>query len=56
ASHNCQFWELGREELEQPECVMAPHHQGAVIVPARQVGMERHWMDVALFGPARVAA
>jgi hypothetical protein len=28
------------------------HQKRAWIVPARQMGMPRHWMDVALFGPA----
>lgn len=28
------------------------HQKRAWIVPARQMGMQRHWMDVALFGPA----
>jgi len=55
ASHNRQFWELGQEDLEKPVRIM-PHPQGAVIVPARQVGMWRHWMDEALFGPARRVA
>jgi len=34
----------------------AEHQKRAWIVPARQIGMHRHWMDVALFGPAPGAA
>lgn len=30
------------------------HSKRAWVVPARQMGMQRHWMDVALFGPAHV--
>jgi hypothetical protein len=32
------------------------HSKRAWITPARQMGMKRHWMDEALFGPARGAA
>jgi predicted ArsR family transcriptional regulator len=34
----------------------AEHARRAWVVPARQVGMQRHWMDVALFGPAQQGA
>ncbi len=33
----------------------AEHQKRAWIVPARQMGMFRHWMDVALFEPAKGA-
>lgn len=41
---------------EAAEKVKAEHASRAWVVPARQVGMPRHWMDVALFGPAPGAA
>jgi predicted ArsR family transcriptional regulator len=47
-------WILGAEEGERED--HAPRTQGAVIVPAVQVGMWRDPLDVALFGPARGAA
>lgn len=31
----------------------AKHERRVWVVPARQIGMQRHWMDVALFGPAQ---
>jgi hypothetical protein len=49
------LWELGQEVPERLNSNgMRPH--GAVIVPARQVGMKRDPWDVALFGPAPTAA
>lgn len=45
------IWALGQEERDEDQEAHAPRH-GAVIVPAQQIGMFRHWMDVALFGPA----
>jgi DeoR/GlpR family transcriptional regulator of sugar metabolism len=48
-------WELGAEDPEKLHAT-AKRPIGAVIVPAQQVGMSRHWMDVALFGPAQGAA
>jgi hypothetical protein len=50
-----ELWDLGAEDASKLE-VHAMRPQGAVIVPAVQMGMARHWMDVALFGPARGAA
>jgi DNA-binding IclR family transcriptional regulator len=48
-------WELGQECAARLQANgMRPH--GAIVVPAVQVGMQRHWMDVALFGPAQGAA
>jgi hypothetical protein len=48
-------WELGTEDPAKLQKHEAKPH-GAVIVPARQVGMWRDPLDVALFGPAREAA
>jgi DNA-binding CsgD family transcriptional regulator len=45
-------WELGAEDPGKLN-VTEKRPIGAVIVPARQVGMWRDPLDVALFGPAR---
>lgn len=45
------LWELGVEHAAKLEA-HALRPQGVVIVPAVQMGMARHWRDVALFGPA----
>lgn len=50
------LWELGEETAppkRQPRVEEMQQRQASV--PARQVGMFRHWMDVALFGPAQGA-
>lgn len=31
----------------------AKHERRVWVAPARQIGMQRHWMDEALFGPAQ---
>lgn len=52
------LWTLGEEEAP-PKKIGKPVgelHARQATVPARQVGMFRHWMDVALFGPAQGAA
>ena len=48
-------WELGAEDPEKLN-VTEKRPIGAVVVPARQVGMWRDPLDVALFGPAQGAA
>jgi predicted ArsR family transcriptional regulator len=48
-------WILGADKDAQDESHPSRAH-GAVIVPARQVGMKRNPWDVALFGPAPTAA
>jgi hypothetical protein len=50
---NQQLWVLGLETKGPLVRKEASAFRGPVIVPARQVGMQRHWLDVALFGPAR---
>lgn len=50
--------ERGRQTWVQddaPEKQAGDHARRAFVVPARQMGMQRHWMDVALFGPAPAA-
>lgn len=37
---------------DAPEKQAGDHSRRAFVVPARQMGIQRHWMDVALFGPA----
>jgi len=50
-------WALDSEDHQAAtDRAQAEHARRAWIVPVRQVGMTRHWMDVALFGPARGAA
>jgi hypothetical protein len=52
------MWMLG-EEVTPPKNYGKPVgelHTRQATVPARQVGMSRHWMDVALFGPAGAPA
>lgn len=53
-----ETWALG-EDLNLPtreEMMDASFAQRQRTVPAKQVGMERHWLDVALFGaPAQGA-
>lgn len=53
-----ELWELGTDLAlpEEGEELDRKFARRCVTVPARQVGMQRHWMDVALFGPAREAA
>jgi hypothetical protein len=51
-----KMWALGRDPVTSEVEGVDEHAQRAWIVPARQIGMFRHWMDVALFGPARGAA
>ena len=51
-ANNGPMWELGVDTKPRRVCAPAedmPQH--CRVVPARQVGMVRHWMDVALFGP-----
>jgi DNA-binding transcriptional regulator YhcF (GntR family) len=40
---------------DAPKKQAGEHARRAFVAPARQVGMQRHWMDVALFGPAPAA-
>lgn len=49
-------WAAGEKpaQVERPEEEEA--EPAVKSVPAVQEGRQRHWMDVALFGPARVAA
>jgi predicted transcriptional regulator len=48
-----KVWTLDKTaDLEVSDRVMAEHAKRCSRVPARQMGMQRHWMDVALFGPA----
>lgn len=50
-------WALDDEAQQvATDRAVAEHARRAWIVPARQVGMHRHWMDEALFGPAPGAA
>jgi hypothetical protein len=49
------LWELGVEDPAKLD-VHGMRPQGAVIVPAVQVGMRRDGLVAALFGPARGAA
>ena len=47
-------WVLNDQAQEiAAQRAQAEHSKRACVVPARQIGMQRHWMDVALFGPAR---
>jgi len=50
---NRQIWQLGRDGAPPQSKERGNAFSGAKVVPARQVGMQRHWMDVAFFGPAR---
>lgn len=51
-----KLWALGRDPVTAPSGELDDDDRRAWIVPARQVGMKRHWMDEALFGPARGVA
>lgn len=51
-----KLWALGRDPVTSEIEGVDDDRPRAWIVPARQVGMFRHWMDVALFGPAQGAA
>lgn len=51
-----KLWVLGRDPLTSGIEGIDDDAPRAWIVPARQVGMFRHWMDEALFGPAQGAA
>jgi hypothetical protein len=51
-----KLWVLGRDPVTSEIEGVDENAQRAWIVPARQVGMFRHWMDVAFFGPAKGAA
>lgn len=52
---NRQIWQLGRDGAPPDVRERGNAFSGAKVVPARQVGMQRHEQDVAFFGPARVA-
>lgn len=54
--NNRQIWQAGRDGVAKDEHRPSTAFSGVKVVPARQVGMWRHWMDVALFGPAPGAA
>lgn len=51
------LWELGEEKVAPKKIGkrVEDMHELRGTVPAQQVGMSRHWMDVALFGPAQVS-
>lgn len=49
------LWTLG-EDPTLPDIDQVIDGEVRRMVPARQIGVARHWMDVALFGPAQVAA
>jgi hypothetical protein len=51
-----ELWAAGRAKPGQEVDVPDDNPRRAWITPARQVGMFRHWMDEALFGPAQGAA
>lgn len=51
-----KLWAPGRDPVTSEVEGVDEHAKRAWIVPARQVGMFRHWMDVALFGPAKGVA
>jgi hypothetical protein len=59
AGMNQEYWEGGEGPApgEGVPAAAERREQGFVPkrprVPAQQVGMKRHWMDVALFGPAQ---
>lgn len=48
-----KLWVFGRDPVTSEVEGCDDDAPRAWIVPARQVGMQRHWMDVALFGPAQ---
>ena len=54
--NNRQIWQLGRDGAPPDKREPTNAFAGAKIVPARQVGMQRHPQDVAFFGPARGAS
>jgi hypothetical protein len=45
-------WMLDLDQDTTPEDIAAEREGQVRIVNARQIGIARHWMDVALFGPA----
>lgn len=51
-----KLWALGRDPVTSGIEGVDDDAPKAWIAPARQIGMFRHWMDVALFGPAKGAA
>lgn len=52
--HGAPLWELGEDtEPVRTKSPVLEMCERQVVIPARQIGMQRHWMDVALFGPAR---
>lgn len=50
---NRQIWQLGRDGAPPDVRERGNAFSGARVVPARQVGMWRHPMDVAFFGPVK---
>lgn len=52
-AHGRDLW---TQDASGVQADMSEHGRRAWIVPARQIGMQRHWMDEALFGPARGVA
>ena len=53
---NRQIWRLGSDGAPPDKKERGNAFSGAKVVPARQVGMWRDPLDVALFGPARGVA
>jgi hypothetical protein len=53
--HQRKMWALGPDESNVAEVETKEKFQGAVIVPARQLGIPRDPLVAALFGPARGA-
>jgi len=51
-SANRQIWRLGSDGAPPDKKPHGNAFSGAKVVPARQVGMQRHPQDVAFFGPA----
>jgi len=51
---NRQIWRLGSDGAPPDKKERGNAFSGAKVVPARQIGMQRHPQDVAFFGPARV--
>jgi len=47
-----QIWRLGSDGAPPDKKERGNAFSGAKVVPARQVGMWRHPLDVAFFGPA----
>jgi len=47
------LWALGPKPAQADQPKPAPAFSGVKVVPARQIGMQRHPQDVAFFGPAR---